>query len=122
MRNGHIPTQALSFNWQTPPKKRWSTSCGFGHSSIITSGEFVITMEQVGENESLIARNLDDGTEAWKVTEPTRWHDMLSGTGPRSTPTLQNGKIYALFSNGRLYCIEASTGKIIWNIQTIRRL
>ena len=119
MRNGHIPTQALSINWQTPPKKRWSTSCGFGHSSIITSGEFVITMEQVGENESLIARNLDDGTEAWKVTEPTRWHDMLSGTGPRSTPTLHNGKIYALFSNGRLSCIEASTGKIIWNIQTI---
>ena len=83
-------------------QERWSTSCGFGHSSIITSGEFVITMEQVGENESIIARNLDNGTEAWKVTEPTRWHDMLSGTGPRSTPTLHNGKIYALFSNGRL--------------------
>ena len=57
-----------------------------GHSSIVTHGDLVITIEQVGEQESLIARNLEDGTEAWKVTEPTKWHDMLSGTGPRSPP------------------------------------
>ena len=64
----------------------------------------------VGEQECLIARNLEDGTEAWKVTEPTKWHDMLSGTGPRSTPTIHDGKIYS-FSNG-LACVEASNGSV----------
>jgi len=118
-RNGHIPTTNLPVDWKSSPKTRWSTSCGSGHSSIVTHGNLVITIEQVGEQESLIARNLEDGTEAWKLTEPTKWHDMLSGTGPRSTPTIHDGKIYSLFSNGLLACVEASNGSVNWKIKTI---
>ena len=118
-RNGHIPTTNLQVDWKRPPKTRWSTSCGSGHSSIVTHGDLVITIEQVGEQESLIARNLEGGTEAWKVTLATKWHDMLSGTGPRSTPTIHDGKIYSLFSNGLLACVEASNGSVNWKIKTI---
>ena len=118
-RNGHIPTTSFSVEWTNSPKTRWSTSCGSGHSSIVTYGNLVITIEQVGEQESLIARSLGDGTEQWKVNEPTKSYDMLSGTGPRSTPTIHDGKIYSLFSNGRLACVEASNGSINWNIKTI---
>ena len=118
-RNGHIPTTSFSVEWTNSPKTRWSTSCGSGHSSIVTYGNLVITIEQVGEQESLIARSLGDGTEQWKVNEPTKWYDMLSGTGPRSTPTIHDGKIYSLFSNGRLACVEASNGSINWSIKTI---
>ena len=118
-RNGHIPAQPVSIDWSKPPKARWSTSCGLGHSSIITFGNLAITMEQDHEQEILIARSFDDGTEVWRVEEETKWHDMLSGTGPRSTPTLYNGKIYTLFSNGRLSCVEANTGKANWNTQVI---
>ena len=50
-------------------------------------------MEQDQDQEILISRNFDDGQEAWRVAEGTKWYDMLSGTGPRSTPTLHNGKI-----------------------------
>ena len=118
-RNGHIPTTNLPIDWKRLPKTRWSTLCGSGHSSIVTHGDLVITIEQVGEQESLIARNLEDGTETWRVTEPTKWHDMLSGTGPRSTPTVHDGKIYSLFSNGLLACVEASNGSVNWKIKTI---
>ena len=82
------------------------------HSSIITSGKLAITMEQDQDQEILIARSFDDGVEVWRLAEKTKWHDMLSGTGPRSTPTLHNGKIYALFSNGQLSCVDASTFKM----------
>jgi len=116
-RNGHIPTQTVSIDWTKPPKTRWSATCGLGHSSIITSGKLAITMEQDQDQEILIARSFDDGAEIWRLAEKTKWHDMLSGTGPRSTPTLHNGKIYALFSNGRLSCVDASTGNVEWSIQ-----
>ena len=43
----------------------------------------------------------------------------MSGIGPRSTPTLSQGKIYALFSNGRLSCVDANNGETIWNTQTV---
>jgi outer membrane protein assembly factor BamB len=118
-RNGHIPTQTVSIDWSKPPKTRWSTSSGLGHSSIITSGNLVITMEQDQDQEILIARSFDDGQEAWRVAEETKWHDMLSGTGPRSTPTLHNGKLYTLFSHGNLSRVDANSGKVEWNIKVI---
>jgi outer membrane protein assembly factor BamB len=118
-RNGHIPVQSVSIDWTKPPQTRWSTPCGLGHSSIITSGKLALTMEQDQDQEILIARSFDDGAEVWRLAEKTKWHDMLSGTGPRSTPTLHNGKIYALFSNGWLSCVDASTGKVEWNMQVI---
>tara|TARA_B100000035_G_scaffold3190_2_gene2732 strand:+ start:644 stop:1894 length:1251 start_codon:yes stop_codon:yes gene_type:complete len=116
-RNGHIPTQTVSIDWTKPPKTRWSTPCGLGHSSIITSGKLAITMEQEQDQEILIARSFDDGQEAWRVAEKTKWHDMLSGTGPRSTPTLHNGKLYTLFSHGKLSRVDANSGNVEWSIQ-----
>jgi len=116
-RNGHIPTQTVSIDWTKPPKTRWSTPCGLGHSSIITSGKLAITMEQDQDQEILIARSFDDGQEAWRVAEKAKWHDMLSGTGPRSTPTLHNGKLYTLFSHGKLSRVDANSGNVEWSIQ-----
>ena len=116
-RNGHIPTQTVSIDWSKPPKTRWSTSCGLGHSSIITSDKLAVTMEQDQDQEILIARSFEDGQEAWRVTEKTKWHDMLSGTGPRSTPTLHNGKLYTLFSHGKLSRVDANSGNVEWSIQ-----
>ena len=118
-RNGHIPAQTISIDWTKPAKERWSTTCGLGHSSIVTSGKLVVTMEQEQEQELLIARSLEDGTQVWRVAENTKWHDMFSGTGPRSTPTLYKGKIYALFTNGRLCRVDANTGTVEWNIPVI---
>ncbi len=116
-RNGHIPIQAVPIDWSKPPKTRWTTSCGLGHSSIITSGNLVITMEQDQDQEILIARSFDDGQEVWRVEKDIKWHDTLSGTGPRSTPTLHNGKLYTLFSHGRLSRVDAISGKEEWSIQ-----
>ena len=44
---------------------------------------------------------------------------MMSGTGPRSTPTLLNGKLYTLFSNGVLCRLNAKSGKLEWKTKTV---
>jgi len=74
-------------------------------------------MEQDQDHEILIARSFEDGAETWRVAEKTKWHDMLSGTGPRSTPTLHNGKLYTLFSHGKLSRVDANSGNVEWSIQ-----
>ena len=118
-KNGHAPTPTVAMDWKRLPKARWSMPCGEGHSSIITSGKRVITLEQEGNQEVLIARSLDNGRTLWKVAETTRWQDSMSGIGPRSTPTLYQGKIYTLFSNGRLSCVDAKSGEVFWNTQIL---
>lgn len=118
-RNGHAPEQGVSLSWGTAPSIIWKTPCGEGHSSVLTDTEFVYTLEQNGDEETLYSRNLSNGKVNWKFFQKTKWNDMMGGPGPRSTPTLLNGKLYALFSNGMLCRIDAETGKPDWKIMTI---
>ncbi|MDC0158037.1 hypothetical protein OAK38_09775, partial [Verrucomicrobia bacterium] len=110
-RDGVAPVQGTEINWSNAPLLRWRVSAGEGHSSIITFGQSVITMEQDGPEELVIARSLKDGNILWKHAVKTRWGDFMSGVGPRSTPTLFAGKLYALFTDGSLVCLQADSGK-----------
>src|SRR5205814_7757935 len=35
--------------------------------------------------------------------------------GPRTTPVVADGKVYALGAMGDLFCLDANTGKVIWS-------
>ena len=118
-RNGHIPEQGVALNWENKPKALWKVPAGPGHSSVLVAEQTVYTLEQSGERETLFARNLSNGKEKWKVAQQTKWDDMMSGTGPRSTPTLLNGKLYTLFSNGVLCRVNAKSGKLEWETKTV---
>jgi outer membrane protein assembly factor BamB len=118
-RDGHILIPSDHQPFSRLPAPRWKTECGAGHSSIITYGQQVITLEQKGDRECLTARHLSDGSDLWEVCEDTRWDDMMSGEGPRSTPTLANGRVYSLFSNGVLACINPDDGRTIWKTTVI---
>ena len=118
-RDGHVPLPSGSKPFTRPPSPRWNKLCGAGHSSVVTSNQLVITLEQRGNKECLTARSLSDGSDIWELSEDTRWDDMMSGEGPRSTPTIVNDRIYTLFSNGMLACSNATTGKKIWQTKII---
>jgi len=118
-RDGHIPEQGVALNWEKKPKALWKVPAGPGHSSVLVAEQTVYTLEQSGERETLFARNLSNGKEKWKVAQQTKWDDMMSGTGPRSTPTLLNGKLYTLFSNGVLCRVNAKSGKLEWETKTV---
>ncbi len=118
-RDGVAPAQGTEINWSNAPLLRWRVSAGEGHSSIITFGQSVITMEQDGPEELVIARSLKDGKTLWKHAVKTRWGDFMSGVGPRSTPTLNAGKLYALFTDGSLVCLQADSGKPLWKAKVV---
>lgn len=43
-----------------------------------------------------------------------RKYSVSFPTGPRCTPTVHDGKVYFLGSEGNLACLDAATGKVIW--------
>ena len=45
---------------------------------------------------------------------PTRHESVLGGVGPRSTPTIHQGKVYALGATGRLHCLDGKDGRVVW--------
>ena len=118
-RDGHTPDQGTKIIWENAPSLVWEDTCGAGHSSLISSNSLLYTLEQIGEEETLIARFLENGKVAWQYKEKTRWDDMMSGPGPRSTPTLHHDQLIVLFSNGTLASLNPNNGKKQWEISTL---
>jgi outer membrane protein assembly factor BamB len=50
----------------------------------------------------------------WQHTFPLELKAYLFEGGPRSTPTVHNGKVYTVSWAGDLFCLDAVTGKQIW--------
>jgi outer membrane protein assembly factor BamB len=55
----------------------------------------------------------EQGTDLWTRTFPND-REMDYGAGPRATPLVYQGKVYALGAFGELYCFDLGTGKTVW--------
>jgi outer membrane protein assembly factor BamB len=45
----------------------------------------------------------------------------MGGVGPRSTPTIHGGRVFALGATGVLRCLDGSTGRLIWSDELRKR-
>jgi outer membrane protein assembly factor BamB len=102
-----------------PPQPVWRHRVGPGWGSFAVVGNLLFTQEQrgkAGEEEAVVCYDGNTGDEVWVHTDQVRFIDQtrVSGVGPRATPTYHEGKIYALGGTGRLNCLEAATGNVIW--------
>lgn len=54
-----------------------------------------------------------DGKLLWKKPYGPEWTESYSGS--RSSPTIAGGKIYIMSSRGRLVCMDAGNGSVLWS-------
>ena len=97
------------------PKRLWtSKEVGLGYSSHAIVGGTLFTLGLVGENEQVIALDADSGRKLWATTIGGRLKNGW-GDGPRATPTVEGGRVFAMGGNGDLVCIDAKSGRKIWS-------
>jgi outer membrane protein assembly factor BamB len=105
----------LARDWQAhPPKLIWKHEIGPGHSAFSAVNGYAVTMEQRGEQELVTCYDLRTGVLQWSNGVHARHTQLLGGIGPRSTPTIDQGKIYALGATGILRCLDGRNGSLIW--------
>lgn len=115
-RDGVVPNVTLSGDWkERPPKLLWRKRVGPGWSTMIIVDGRLVTQEQQGEDEVVVCSDASTGEEIWIHKDPIRFDEKLAGPGPRGTPTFAKGRIYALGATGKLNCLKAETGELLWS-------
>lgn len=115
----------LVADWSAePPKQLWRQQIGAGWSGFAVAGRYAITQEQRGPDELVVAYDLLTGNVIWSHADPVRWDPRgpgaLGGVGPRATPTIHNGRVYAHGATGLLNCLNAASGVLLWSHDTLK--
>lgn len=102
-------------NWSSnPPKELWRIPVGPAWSSFLVAGPVLFSQEQRGDKEAILCYDAATGKVQWISQVSGRFEDDLGGPGPRSTPVLSQGKLFAQGANGTLVRIDPLSGKIVW--------
>ncbi len=104
------------------PPIAWATNlCGVGYSAPAVVGNRVYVMGNGGGAEWVIALNAaKGGTQDWaSATGPVR-HQGAGFPGPRSTPTVDGDRVYALGLAGVLVCLNAADGRVLWHKDLVK--
>jgi outer membrane protein assembly factor BamB len=103
----------------TGPSVVWTaTGLGSGYGSMAVAGDRVFVQSARGRNSVVIALNRADGKEVWSKALGASLTDDR-GPGPRSTPTVDGDRIYALSENGDLACLKTD-GTAVWQRNILR--
>lgn len=117
-----IPKEGLTQLW------RRDVGLGYSGPAIVDGRVFVMdyllesgkVINNAGKRDELLGKeriqclSASDGTPIWKY-EYDRPYAISYGGGPRCTPTVHNGFVYALGAEGNLTCLDAATGEKKWS-------
>ncbi len=113
------------------PQVRWRTPIGGGYAGpAVAKGRVYVTDRVLKEGakdpanqfargktpavERVLCLNEADGKILWKH-EYDCPYTISYPAGPRTTPVVQDGKVYTLGAEGHLLCLETVTGKVVWS-------
>jgi outer membrane protein assembly factor BamB len=97
-----------------PPQVLWRQPIGTGWSGFAIVGNRAVTLEQREENETVTCLDVLTGRQLWEHAEPVRFRSSISSDGPRTTPTIVDGRVFTLGATGILNCLALDSGKLLW--------
>jgi outer membrane protein assembly factor BamB len=113
------------------PRVRWRTPVGSGYSGPAVAQGKVFVMDRqlapgatrpdnpfaqttIAGTERVLCLDESDGKILWKHDYECPYA-ISYPAGPRATPTVHEGRVYALGAEGNLFCLEAASGKVLWS-------
>ena len=91
---------------------------GEGYSSAAIAAGRLYIQGQHGDEEFVLAFDAGSGKPLWRAHTGIPFKESR-GYGPRSTPTVDGDRLYALAADGMLVCLKTATGERIWGFNIV---
>ena len=108
-----FPADGLKVAWRAPVGRGWS-------SPVVAQGRVFVTdveLERPTAKERVLCFGEANGTPLWSHQYAVNYPDWAfgqDGGGPRATPIIRDGKLFTLGALGRLFCLDAVRGVVLW--------
>jgi outer membrane protein assembly factor BamB len=119
-RDNHSAETGLLKKWPAGgPELLWTAKgLGQGYSSVSMAAGRIYTAGNIGKDTVITALNMD-GEVLWQVKNGKAWTRDHPGT--RGTPTIDGDRLYHQSPIGSLICLNAETGKKLWQLNTLEK-
>jgi outer membrane protein assembly factor BamB len=115
-RDGVVRGVTIATDWtESPPVALWRRPVGPGWSSFAVRNELVFTQEQRGDREVVACYDAATGEPVWRHENDVRFFESQGGPGPRATPAVHDGVVYAFGATGILNALGAADGTVLWS-------
>ena len=106
-------------SWPERLTQRWKVEVGLGYSAPIIAGDRVFAFSRQEDSEVMRALDAATGKTIWETKylasfKPNPAATRTHGTGPKSTPTFADGRLYTLGISGIVSAFDAASGKLLW--------
>src|SRR5579871_5044283 len=97
------------------PKLVWEMNKGEGYAAPVIGQGRLIVFHRVGDNEVVDCLDPANGDRFWRQSYPTSYQDEYGYcNGPRSSPSIADGAVFAVGAEGKLHCFDLATGAVRW--------
>ncbi len=135
-RDGVWREQGIAKSLPAELHYKWRTPIGAGYAGpAVAEGRVFVTDRQLGKGEKnpdnpfarenvrgterVLCLDAESGDEIWKHEYPCAY-EVSYPAGPRATPTVADGVVYALGAMGDLHALDAKTGDVKWAKHYVR--
>ncbi|WP_166646974.1 PQQ-binding-like beta-propeller repeat protein [Prosthecobacter fusiformis] len=105
------------------PKELWQVEIGSGYGGVTVSGGRVYVLDRPKEPadiERILCYAEASGKLLWSYTWPAVYGRMQYASGPRSSVNLDEGRAYVLGAAGMALCLDSMSGKVVWQVDTVK--
>ena len=103
------------------PRRVWQRGVGAGVAGVAVVEDRVFVFHRVEDREVLEALDAATGEAVWSDGHATSFVPQVGGSdGPLCAPLVHDGKVVVFGAQGVLACIEAATGRRLWQRSTHR--
>jgi outer membrane protein assembly factor BamB len=120
-RDGASTETGLLTEWpKDGPPIMWQAKTGEGFASVVVAAGRAYTIFQDGRRETVACWDAVTGKEIWRFGYEVRYKNSYGykndyGNGPRSTPSVDGDRIFAVGATGIMHCLDSANGKKVWS-------